>query len=83
MAQFRATIEGSRGMASRLGTKKSGLDVRINGWNDGLRVTAYFDEETGKDVFEVFRTGGSNDSHDKTPIMVRIKDREETVFPRY
>lgn len=57
MAQFRATIQGNRGMASRLGSKNSGLRVRANGWNVGIAIDVR--HEDGKDVFDVFRTSGS------------------------
>ena len=57
MARFRATIQGNRGMASRLGHKC--LDASINGWNLGVKVYAYVNEK-GKDEFKVFQTGGSN-----------------------
>ena len=62
MAQFRATIKGSRGVASRLGTKKSGIVCSVNGWNSGIRVEAFYDKDSGQDVFTVFETGGSNGS---------------------
>jgi hypothetical protein len=59
MAHFRATIEGSRGLASRLGTPKSGLKVTANGWDIG--VTVYADvSPDGEDRFEILLTGGSN-----------------------
>jgi len=58
MAQFRATIQGRRGDASRLGDKRSGLDVRANGWDSGVRVQA--SHEDGKDVFHIFQTTGSH-----------------------
>lgn len=57
MAQFRATIEGQRGEASRLGSKASGITARINGWNGGVRVEAA--HRDGKDYFDVYATGGS------------------------
>ena len=58
MAQFRATIKGQRGEASRLGTKKSGISAHINGWELGVRVEAC--DVSGHDVFEVYITSGSN-----------------------
>ena len=58
MAQFRGTIQGTRGEASRLGTKSSGLTVTANGWDTGVRVE--LDHETGQDRVTVWRTGGSN-----------------------
>jgi hypothetical protein len=59
MAQFRGTIRGQRGEASRLGSKSSGLCVTCNGWNGGITVYVDYDKNTGKDRFQVFRTGGS------------------------
>ena len=58
MAQFRATIKGTRGEASRLGSKNSGIRADVNGWNSGIKVLGY--EYQGQDVFEVWKTGGSN-----------------------
>lgn len=58
MAQYRGTVEGTRGQASRLGSKASGLVVEGNGWNIGARVElAHVD---GKDVVRVFKTSGSS-----------------------
>ena len=68
MARFRATIEGNRGMASRLGTPASGITANINGWDSGIRVIAFVDEETGKDRFLVAVTGGSKDPSYKEVI---------------
>jgi len=58
MAQFRGTVTGSRGTASRLGTKVSGLTVTASGWNVGVRIEV--SHEDGRDVVRVWRTGGSN-----------------------
>lgn len=57
MAQFRATIQGQRGEVSRLGSRKSGITARINGWHSGIRVEAF--ERNGLDCFDVYQTGGS------------------------
>lgn len=66
MAQFRATIKGKRGMASRLGTKASGMVATINGWNEGITVTAT--HRDGRDIFTVWVTAGSNGG--RTPTMI-------------
>ena len=58
MAQFRATIQGQRGQASRLGSTKSGIEARVNGWRGGVSVRAFVDEN-GKDRFNIFATSGS------------------------
>jgi hypothetical protein len=60
MAHFRATIQGSRGLASRLGGKKSGLVVCANGWGLGVKVYATYSKDDDCDMFEVYLTGGSN-----------------------
>ena len=60
MAHFYAEIQGSRGEATRLGTKSSGITAHVRGWDTGVRVTICYDPETDTDVIEVHRTGGSN-----------------------
>lgn len=59
MAQFRATIRGQRGEASRLGSKNTGISARVNAWDVGIAVNGRTDAE-GKDVFSVWITAGSN-----------------------
>ena len=58
MANFRGTVQGSRGIASRLG--HSYLDVQANSWNSGVRIAARYNDITGRNEFSVFITGGSN-----------------------
>jgi hypothetical protein len=58
MAQFRGTVLGGKGGASRLGGKANGLTVTADGWHTGARVE--LSHEDGKDVVRVYRTGGSN-----------------------
>jgi len=58
MAQYYADIVGNRGDATRMGTKASGIQGHIRGWNVGARVCiAHVD---GKDVCRVYKTSGSN-----------------------
>ncbi len=61
MAQFKGTVKGQRGEASRLGGKKSGLEVTANGWNDGIRISVKHID--GKDMFTIYRTAGSNGNY--------------------
>ena len=61
MAHFRATIQGGRGSASRLGHKTSGIKTDCNGWRSGVSVTGNVDA-AGRDCFEVYMNGGSNGS---------------------
>ena len=58
MARFRGSVSGQRGYASRLGSAKSGLHTEANGWNSGVSVQAFADEDV--DVFEIRSTSGSN-----------------------
>lgn len=58
MARFYATIKGNRGEASRMGTKDSGMQGHIRGWNLGARVIMSVDED-GKDICTVTLTSGS------------------------
>ena len=60
MAQFRASIRGQRGGASRLGGKSSGISASVNGWRLGVNVSAHYNESTDCDVIAVAINGGSN-----------------------
>jgi hypothetical protein len=60
MAQYRGTIQGTRGAVSRLGHKTSGLHATVNGWNSGVKVCASYDAKFDRDVFEIYLTTGSN-----------------------
>lgn len=73
MARFRATIQGMRGEASRLGSKSSGLVVTANGWNAGITVYVRVDED-GNDHFVVVKLvvrtvvrGPSQSRNSRTP----------------
>lgn len=70
MAHFRASIKGQRGEASRLGSKKTGIQATINGWNNGIRVVGEHDENTGEDRFTVYFTGGSNGGKPSSRVFV-------------
>ena len=59
MSHFYADIQGNRGQATRQGTPKSGIQGHIRGWNVGVQVDGYVDDD-GKDVFRVWATSGSN-----------------------
>ena len=48
MAQYRGTIQGGRGQASRLGTKNSGLEVDGVGWNIGADLDLRYDSENDR-----------------------------------
>lgn len=60
MAHFYGGVHGNRGIATRLGTKDSGLNAFANGWNIGVDVRLRHCKETDEDVVSVTLTNGSN-----------------------
>ena len=61
MAQFYAQIQGNRGSATRGGSKDSGIQGHIRGWNSGIRVEGHHEEDLG-DIILVYSTSGSNET---------------------
>jgi hypothetical protein len=59
MSRFYAEIQGNRGLASRQGSKNSGIWGHIRGWNSGVSIGGHYDEEEDTDVFNVNVTSGS------------------------
>lgn len=57
MAHFRATVGGNRGIASRLGSIKSGIAARVSGWQAGVSIEA---SRVERDVFRIIMTSGSS-----------------------
>jgi hypothetical protein len=66
MAHFYGRIQGNRGKATRCGSKASGFEGFLNGWNEGVLIVA--DNENGEDIFNVFVSGGSNHKH--SPLQI-------------
>lgn len=66
MSRLYASIDAdaSKTQATRRGYKH--IEAHVRGWNDGVRVVASVDDREGMrggvDVFDVFRTSGSNAS---------------------
>lgn len=52
MSHFYGTMKGSRGEATRCGTKKSGLRVTAASWSGAIEVYLTIDGD-GRDCFEV------------------------------
>ena len=73
MSQFYASIQGNRGMATRCGTKSSGIEGHIRGWNNGVKVYGYHYDKEG-DEFQIYVTGGSGKSEGELIGTVTIKD---------
>lgn len=76
MAHFYGDIQGNRGQATRMGTKSSGIDGHIRGWNIGAKVYCQYNEKTGKDEVTVYITGGSNRSGYDSMIGVWSRNDE-------
>lgn len=53
MSHFYGTLKGSRGEASRCGTKKSGVTTYTASWDGAVRASAWFDAESGLDMVDV------------------------------
>ena len=81
MSQFYGTVQGNRGAAHRGGSKDSGIDARIAGWNSGITVKGYFDKETGLDTFVVILNEGNGYNQRRTKVIGRFtqKDLDETA----
>lgn len=73
MSRFYASIQGSRGEATRQGTINSGIDGHIRGWNIGVQVRCFVDEH-GKDTCEIYQTGGSNGYKSDKHLMTISED---------
>lgn len=85
MAQFRATIQGNRGEASRLGTKTDGIITDTNAWAGGVRVmacTSHIGEKEESDTFGVYLTGGSDGTgREKRLGSIKIENGEPVWYP--
>lgn len=60
MAHFRGTIQGTQGEASRLGTKKTGLQVRAQTWGYDLVVSVRHIPEGSTERIEGREAPGSD-----------------------
>ena len=79
MARFWGFVRGkAKTAATRLGTEKTGLGGSFNGWNIGVSVNCFVDND-GKDIFYIYKTGGSNDNTGKMELIAIIKEGEETI----
>lgn len=74
MTQFYGSMQGNRGQATRMGTKESGFDAHIRGWDIGCRVVLRHID--GKDRLSVFRTGGSH-GHKPEKLIASFTDGED------
>jgi hypothetical protein len=79
MSRFYGSIQGNRGEATRQGSANSGISCHVRGWDIGIEVRGYVNEE-GADEFRVFITGGSNRRmSDKLALEVSAEHTEVLV----
>lgn len=55
MSHFYGTLQGSRGNATRCGTKSSGITTQAASWGGAIEVEVFHDEKTGQDKFTVIQ----------------------------
>ena len=73
MAHFYADCTGSaKTKATRRGTKSSGIECHIRGWEAGVRVRGYYDEKQNCDTFEIYVTWGSN-ARDEDKLLAVVR----------
>lgn len=60
MSHFYANIQGSRGEATRQGTKNSGMFGHVRGWDIGGRVEMFYNINLDRDEVRIYVTTGSN-----------------------
>ena len=53
MAHFYGTLQGSRGLATRMGTKGSGVTTYAASWQGCVIASVYYNEKTGQDMARV------------------------------
>lgn len=77
MSHFYGTLQGSRGQASRCGTKKSGMVTYCASWSGAIRCHAYFNDK-GEDCVRVEKTTWHGYGDNKILYEGKIgKEREE------
>jgi hypothetical protein len=85
MAQFRGTLRGQRGVASRLGSKVSGLEANLASWQGAVSVSLWTTDD-GVDMARIELGKHTNGAGAWPPIVVyegpiRGKDFPITLNP--
>jgi len=75
MSHFYGEIHGqAKTPATRRGSKASGLEGHLRGWNIGVRVVLEHKEDIG-DVIYIYRTSGSNGGSNDV-LIATLKEKE-------
>lgn len=77
MARFYGGVQGNKGEATRLGSKTSGLDAFVDGWDVGVHVRAYVRPD-GTDAMNIFPNGGSNGGP-HPPVTIQVDQKSVVV----
>ena len=78
MSQFYGTLQGNRGLTTRIGTKNSGIRTNAAGWGGSIQVSVY--EEDGVDKFMVYLTPWRNSSGNSVCLAKGNLDSNEHKF---
>jgi hypothetical protein len=84
MAHFYGSMAGSaKTEATRCGTKNSGMNAHVRGWNCGIETFVDYDATNDKESYSVYMTGGSNGSRaPKALAQVRYDPASDTRMVR-
>lgn len=74
MSRFYGSMKGGRGQVTRCGTKGSGIQSHVRGWNIGVKITCYANV-SDEDEVAIYLTSGSNDS--KASKLLGIFKKED------
>lgn len=55
MSYFYGTLQGSRGQATRCGTKNSGVTTQAASWNGAVQVDLWYDKEKDVERYRVYQ----------------------------
>lgn len=71
MSQFYLIASNGVNQAKTMrGHKTTGITASVNGWSKGVKIEASHNAETGKDIFYIYQTKGSNGSGSNKLIKV-------------
>lgn len=60
MSHYYSTIQGGKGMATRCGTKRSGITATANSWHVGATVSITWSDTLQTDIVTLHATEGSH-----------------------
>lgn len=76
MAHFYGKLQGSRGEATRCGSKSSNLTTYAAGWGGAIRTVVYYDDTTGFDMYRVELVPWKGSGGDVTTLAIGKLDSD-------